>query len=246
MIPTEFLDHITSEDACSGELWKKDRKTSPQFSSENTSPAIKKHKAKVKNKENNLDEINPVSERCSMASLNKFGRTSLDKKPMLPPHRNALKEKANLNNTTYHEQHYNVRNSTSVHNLSMNTDNLRQASTCKNHHHKDKRYDFCHHSMNESFVIQPHCQAQVLQSHCNFHPSCCHKVGSIDTISQYCNPTLEDRLENTEKLIREMNAKFEDIASTKHSAKNEFNKLVQTLTMTSMLGELEGSNNDNR
>jgi hypothetical protein len=30
-----------------------------------------------------------------------------------------------------------------------------------------------------------------------------------------------------------MNAKFEDITSNKFSAKQEFNKLVQTLTMTS-------------
>lgn len=60
---------------------------------------------------------------------------------------------------------------------------------------------------------------------------------SMDNFSQCCVPTIEDRLENTEKLIREMNAKFEDISITKHSAKNEFNKLVQTLTMTSMLGD---------
>lgn len=46
-------------------------------------------------------------------------------------------------------------------------------------------------------------------------------------------PTIEDRLQNTENLIKEMNAKFEDIASTKNSAKHELNKLVKTLTMKS-------------
>ena len=57
----------------------------------------------------------------------------------------------------------------------------------------------------------------------------------MDNCSNMYAPTIEDRLENTEKLIQEMNNKFEDITSPKHSAKNEFNKLVQTLTMSSAL-----------
>lgn len=71
---------------------------------------------------------------------------------------------------------------------------------------------------------------------------------SVDNCSHLCGPTIEERLENTEKLIREMNYKFEDIASTKHSAKHEFNKLVQTLTMTSGLADynVDTTSNDDQ
>jgi len=65
---------------------------------------------------------------------------------------------------------------------------------------------------------------------CHDYP---HNMTSIDNFSCLHCPSIEDRLHNTEKLIHEMNAKFEDIASNKHSAKHEFNKLVKTLTMTS-------------
>lgn len=64
-----------------------------------------------------------------------------------------------------------------------------------------------------------------MQSHQN--------ITSVD--SQAMGPSIEDRLENTEKLIQEMNNKFDDLTSPKQSAKNEFNMLVQTLTMNSAL-----------
>lgn len=71
---------------------------------------------------------------------------------------------------------------------------------------------------------------------------------SIDNCSYLYGPTIEDRLENTEKLIRQMNAKFEDIASSKNSAKLEFNKLVQNLTKPRNCGHKDcesESNEDN-
>lgn len=58
----------------------------------------------------------------------------------------------------------------------------------------------------------------------------CHNLNFTSTSDGFYRPTIEDRLENTEKLIREMNAKFEDITSSKFSAKHEFSKLVHTLT----------------
>lgn len=58
-------------------------------------------------------------------------------------------------------------------------------------------------------------------------------MSTLDNYTCLHCPTIEDRLQNTENLIKEMNAKFEDIASTKNSAKNELNKLVKTLTMNS-------------
>lgn len=61
----------------------------------------------------------------------------------------------------------------------------------------------------------------------------------MDNCSNMYDPSIEDRLENTEKLIKEMNNKFEDITSPKHSAKNEFNRLVQTLTMNSALEDYQ-------
>jgi len=101
------------------------------------------------------------------------------------------------------------------------------------------------HHVNESFVIQPHCKMNMVHSHCGTHNhECCHNhqsvnITSVDDCSHLYGPSIEDRLENTEKLIREMSHKFEDIASTKHSAKNEFNKLVQTLTMNSALQDYQ-------
>lgn len=95
-----------------------------------------------------------------------------------------------------------------------------------------------HHNINESFIIQPHCKGNgLLQSHCGlYNEQCEHQnpnLMSMDNFSNFQGPSIEDRLENTEKLIRNLNAKFEDIESNKHSAKNEFNRLVQTLTLTS-------------
>jgi hypothetical protein len=68
---------------------------------------------------------------------------------------------------------------------------------------------------------------------------------SVNQSQSQFGPTIEDRIENTEKLIREMSYKFQDITSTKHSAKNEFNKLVQTLTMNSALEQYNVSDSGN-
>lgn len=86
-----------------------------------------------------------------------------------------------------------------------------------------------------------------MQNHYAFHHDCNghHNMTSVNQSQSQFGPSIEDRLENTEKLIREMNYKFEDITSTKHSAKNEFNKLVQKLTMKSALNEYNMSDSGN-
>ena len=69
------------------------------------SPIMKQHKTKLRNKENNLDEINPVSERSSMASLKKSNISPMNRTSHRPPHNKALKEKsvAHLSNLLYYE-----------------------------------------------------------------------------------------------------------------------------------------------
>lgn len=57
-IPTEFLEHITSEESCKNALWTGDEK-SKNISSENASPIPKSNKKKIA-KENTYEEINPV------------------------------------------------------------------------------------------------------------------------------------------------------------------------------------------
>ena len=71
-----------------------------QISQDSSSPVIK---PKKKNKENNLDELNPMSERGSMMSLKKSRKSFQNRNTALPPHKNALKEKsmAQLSNLSY-------------------------------------------------------------------------------------------------------------------------------------------------
>lgn len=79
-IPTEFLEHITSVDGCKGSIYKDNDEKSKAVSSEDTSPMPAKGKKKVNN-ENNLDEINPMSERCSYSSISiKKRKSPLDRK----------------------------------------------------------------------------------------------------------------------------------------------------------------------
>ena len=92
-IPTEFLEHVTSIDGCKGSIYKDNYEKSKAVSSENTSPIPAKDKKKVNN-ENNFDEINPMSERCSYSSISiKSKKPLLDRKNTLPPN-NPLKERS--------------------------------------------------------------------------------------------------------------------------------------------------------
>jgi hypothetical protein len=135
---------------------------------------MKKQKAKIRSKENNLDEINPVSERGSMQSLNKSNMYAFDRKTYLPPHKNTLKEKsmAQLSNLSYYENFAEDR-SQSRHNMTMNNTNMREAISCTNKFCKNHGYNMqnqsidCHsmcrnsimtpvNHVSESFIIQPH------------------------------------------------------------------------------------------
>lgn len=141
----------------------------------------------------------------------------------------------------------------SSHHFHASMGNMRNVLSCTNKACKLKgEYDFndrnqqCRHSImtpmqhqaHESFIIQPHCNGNsMMHSQCGI-PNDCYlnsqsKMHSIENCPYLHGPTIEDRLINTENLIKEMNAKFEDITSTKNSAKHELNKLVKTLTMTS-------------
>lgn len=154
-------------------MWKKaPNKVKNQISSDNTSPEIKQKKVRQKNKENTLDEINPMSERCSLMSLKKGNRSPVDTRNQLPPSQKTLRERsiAQLSNMSYNEQPFKAQNSDSIHNLSLNTAQMRGATTCKNRHCQNKGYTFCDQSINESFVIQPHCKGNpVVQSQCGFN-----------------------------------------------------------------------------
>jgi hypothetical protein len=56
-------------------------------------------------------------------------------------------------------------------------------------------------------------------------------MSTVGPIQTNYNQSIEDRLQNTENLIKEMNAKFDDIASNKNSARRELHQLVNTLTI---------------
>jgi hypothetical protein len=252
-IPTEFLEHVSGDQPCQGGLWKKEtQKSSQKTSPDINSPVIKNWKAKIRNKENShLDEINPVSERCSLMSLKKSSKKSpSERKTTLPQFKNTLKEKqlSQLSNLSYGKNTNEMKNSESIHNMSCSHPKMLELMSWKNQH--NGTYDFTNQSVmcrnsimtpmnyrNESFVIQPHCKNPIMQSHCAFHYNECWNHSQMiypnESCSHFHAPTIEDRLENTENMIREMNAKFKDITSTKHSTKNEFEKLVQTLTLAS-------------
>jgi len=92
---------------------------------DSASPIIKKQK-KMKNKENNIDDINPMSERASMISLKKSMKSPLNRNN-LPPHSKALKEKsmAHITNLSYCEQSYNDNNYPSKSNLTLKNSHMR-------------------------------------------------------------------------------------------------------------------------
>ncbi|CAI2377727.1 unnamed protein product [Moneuplotes crassus] len=258
--PTDFLDHINTKDQCKINYANPDMLSNEnERTLDSQSPVIKKSKKKNNKKENNLDEINPMSERGSMGSIKKSMRSSI-KRRMLPPQDRTMKEGsiAHYSNLSYRDRSYNEENYNNRNNQTLNNLHLRDSLSCKNNLNPRKKiYDGVHQSMdtntnmlrnsvmtpvnnhaNGSFVLQPHCQGPILQSQCNLNytPNCYHYQQDPSVIdSQTYGPTIEDRLENTEKLIQEMNNKFEGLTSPKQSAKNEFNKLVKTLTMNSAL-----------
>ncbi|CAI2377380.1 unnamed protein product [Moneuplotes crassus] len=269
--PTDFLEHINNEEECTVNDFNPEILSNEKdLAIDSNSPQCNKKK-KIKNKENNLDEINPLSERGSMGSLKKSLRSSI-KGIKLPPHDKALKERsvAHISNLSYHdnsydEEFYNQKNKQTLNNLHMrdavsSTNLLGSQNNCNIvHQSMDIHSNLFRNSImtpvnyhgNESFVIQPHCKCNLLQSQCNLshHPSCCHHQKQNLTMieSQAYGPSIEDRLENTEKLIREMNHKFDGLTSPKQSAKNEFNMLVQTLTMNSALQDYNAdSDTDNQ
>lgn len=113
-------------------MWKKaPNRTNKQISSDNTSPEIKQKKTKQKNKENTLDEINPMSERCSLMSLKQGNRSPVDTRNHKPTTQKTLRERsiAQLSNMSYNEQPFKGQVSDSIHNLSLNTLQMRGAST---------------------------------------------------------------------------------------------------------------------
>lgn len=115
-----------------------------------SSPVIKSHKSKIKNKENShLDEMNPVSERCSLMSLKKSSKKSpSERKTALPSFKNTLKEKqmaSQLSNLSYDRRPQEMKNSDSIHNMSLSHPKMLELVSCKNQH--NGTYDFTNQSI---------------------------------------------------------------------------------------------------
>ena len=274
-VPNEFYEHLTGENSWKGVMWKKGNKSVNKLQQSETASPIIKNKSTVRlNKENNLEDINPLSERGSYSSLYQAKKITQNKSKMvLPPQAQKSKERtfgnemdSNHMNTDHTRQSVNqsyripyndwsweVHHSNAFNQYGLLHDYSNYPGTCKNNTWKNKdmwnlrssmgfgqvAMTPANHCVHESFIIQPHWNRNsVMHSQWGITTNdwCGNKnqnLSSIDNFSHIYGPSIEDRLENTEKLIREMNAKFEDITSNKFSAKQEFNKLVQTLTMTS-------------
>ena len=273
--PNDFYEHIAGESSWKGSLWSKGEKLNIRDQKSDTASPIIKNKTTVKlNKENNLEDINPMSERGSYTSLYQANKKPQQQAKMtLPPHIQLSKERkfgnesdSNRMNTDHtrhsidrsfripqNEWSWEIHHSTSFNKFGIQPEYINYPVSCKNNTLRNKDMCNLHSSMgfsqaimtpmnqwvHESFVIQPHWNRNSVmhgQWGVAANDWCTNNkqnVSSFENFSHIYGPTIEDRLENTEKLIREMNAKFEDITSNKFSAKQEFNKLVQTLTMTS-------------
>jgi len=113
---------------------KNEEEKCKEISSENASPIIKTGMKKL-NKENNLDEINPVSERGSYSSIYANNiRANRDRKHILPSYKNTLKEMPmnQLSNMSYNENSYDLHQSMPIHQFQMQNPNMRNILSCTN------------------------------------------------------------------------------------------------------------------
>jgi hypothetical protein len=94
-VPNEFYEHIAGENSGKGTVWKKGNKLNNFDQKSDTASPIIKNKATVKlNKENNLEDINPMSERGSYNSLYQTKKKPRNQVKMsLPPHQQRSKDK---------------------------------------------------------------------------------------------------------------------------------------------------------
>jgi len=120
-IPTEFLEHVTSDEPCKDGLWKKEtHKSDNKEYNDNSSPVIKNQKSRLRNKENSrIEEMNPVSERSSLMSLRKSKMSPTGRQIVKPPHKNMLKDRNNSNAPTlsYDYRPNGMGSSESMHNV---------------------------------------------------------------------------------------------------------------------------------